>query len=192
MIGIRFSQLFKKCEPKRGGFEVSIHGKKAQRDTADGFDGFTSIHGSMNVKNPGMGPIDHGNSACLPLRCEQFFETRKDQKKNPAYYTVLSFKRLYQLRFLTIELWKDATGARRHWTGWIRGMTKQLTCWKRNFHQEFWMARGQPGIGWHWWFQSCDNFHFDHTSTSHQRQKVVVLWILRGGVWNPEISEIFL
>lgn len=114
MIGIRFSQLFQKCEPKRGGFEVSIHGKKAQRDTADGFDGFTSIHGSMNVKNPGMGPIDHGNSACLPLRCEQFFETRKDQKKNPAYYTVLSFKRLYQLRFLTIELWKDATGARRH------------------------------------------------------------------------------
>ena len=54
------------------------------------------------------------------------------------------------------------------------------------------MARGQPGIGCHWWFQSSDNFHFDHTSTSHQRQKVVVLWILLGGVWNPEISEIFL
>ena len=26
-------------------------------------------------------------------------------------------------------------------------MTKQPTCWKRNFHQEFRMARGQPGIG---------------------------------------------
>ena len=106
---------------------------------------------------------------------------REKIRKMPVYYTV-SFKRLYQLRFLTIELWKDATGARRHWTGWIRGMTKQPTCWKRNFHQEFRMARG------HRWFQSCD----DHTSMSHQRQKVVALWILLGGVWNPEISEIFL
>ena len=41
------------------------------------------------------------------------FLKREKIRKMPVYYTV-SFKRLYQLRFLTIELWKDATGARRH------------------------------------------------------------------------------
>ena len=75
---------------KTGGFEVSIHGKKAQRDTADGFDGFTSIHGSMNVKNPGMGPIDHGNTANAFLCAVNNFLKREKIRKMPVYYTLVN------------------------------------------------------------------------------------------------------